>query len=285
MILKGQNHRAHYFFLFLSLIFIISSCQVPRLSKTTIIRLKGSDTMHILARAWAADYMRSHPHVSVYVTGGGSAVGFRALSAGEIDIALASRLIRSEEAQMLAERYGKIGISFLVAKDALSIYLNPENPVGNLTLEQIADIFSGHIRNWQAVGGLNEPIMVVLRPPTSGTYFYLKEHILHDESYLKDAVTIPTTNEITRFIAAHRNAIGYGGLAYGRNVKHCRINGIAALEKEVRNGRYPLIRYLYLYTIDKPQGETKRFIDYVLSPAGQRIVEKIGYIPIFPMEE
>ncbi len=241
--------------------------------------------MRILARAWAADYMRTHPRVSVYVEGGGSAVGFRALSAGTVDIAMASRLIRSNEAQVLSERYGKIGISFLVAKDALSIYLNRDNPIGNLTLKQIAAIFSGQISNWQEVGGLNAPIIVVLRPPTSGTYFYLKEHVLHDQPYTANGRTIPTTTGITRFIATHPNAIGYGGLAYGPNVKHCRINGIAALEKEVRKGRYPLTRYLYLYTIDKPQGEIKRFIDYTLSAAGQKIVKKIGYISIWPTEQ
>lgn len=241
--------------------------------------------MQLIARSWAADYMSRNPGVSVYVQGGGSATGFTALGKGIADIVLASRLIRSTEAQTLSQNYGKIGLSFLVAKDALSIYLNRNNPVSNLTLEQLQAIFTGHITNWKAVGGIIAPIQVIIRPPTSGTYFYLKEHILQNNHYLSSAITIATTSGITKFVARHPNAIGYGGLAYGQNVKHCPVNGVPPSEDNVRKGRYPLTRYLYLYTVDKPQGEIKRFIDYTLSAAGQKIVANVGYVPIWPIDQ
>ncbi len=260
----------------------LSGCLFIKAPQVATIRLKGSDTMQLIARAWAADYMSKNPGVSVYVQGGGSATGFMAISKGTADIALASRLIRSTEAQTLSRQYEKIGISFLVAKDALSIYLNPTNPINNLSLNQLQAIFTGRVTNWREVGGVDAPIRVVIRPPTSGTYFYLKEHVLHDSAYVAAAVTLPTTSAITQFVATHPQAIGYGGLAYGHDVKHCSINGIPASEDEVRRNRYPLTRYLYLYTVDKPQGEIKRFIDYTLSAAGQKIVADVGYVSIWP---
>ncbi len=263
----------------------VFGCRWFQLSPAAIIRLKGSDTMQIIARAWAVDFMRKNSGVAVYVEGGGSATGFKALSRGTIDIALASRLIRSPEAQALSQRFGKIGLSFLVAKDALSIYLNRDNPVGNLTLQQLKVIFTGQAANWLTVGGRDAPIQVIIRPPTSGTYFYLKEHVLRDRAYAATALTIPTTSAIVHFVARHPNAVGYGGLAYGLDIKHCRINGVPATEEEVRKGRYPLTRYLYLYTVDKPQGAIRDFVDYVLSPAGQKIVADVGYISIWLPEK
>lgn len=238
--------------------------------------------MRLIARSWAADYMSKHPGVSVYVQGGGSTTGFKAISNGSADIALASRLIRSNEAQILSKRYGKIGLSFLVAKDALSIYLNRKNPINNLTVEQVKAIFTGRVTNWREVGGINSPIQVVIRPPTSGTYNYFKEHILHNSPYVATAVAMPTTTAVTHYVATHPRAIGFGGLGYGKDVKHCRINGVPANEEQVRRNRYPLSRYLYLYTVDKSHGEIQRFIDYTLSAAGQKIVEDAGFISIWP---
>lgn len=277
-----KQRSVYQFFVVTLLMFSLVGCHLIQYNRPIIIRLKGSDTMQLIARAWAADYMRRHPGISVYVEGGGTATGFKALINGKIDIALASRLIRSLEAQELSKRYGKIGLSFLTAKDALSIYLNPENPISNLNLEQLRQIFTGQIKNWRDVGGIDTTILAVIRPPTSGTYYYLKEHLLHDSAYSSSAVIIPTTAGIANFVATHINAIGYGGLAYGQNVKHCRINNVAATEEEVRKDRYPLTRYLYLYTVDKPEGAIKNFIDYTLSTDGQNIVAEVGYIPIWP---
>jgi len=270
-----------YLFTAILLLALLNSCRWISTGGTEIIRIKGSDTMLKLARTWAAEYMETHSGVSIYVEGGGSATGLKSLAAGTADIALASRLINSSEIRLLGERYKQLGVNFLVAKDALSVYLNPENPVSDLSMDQLRDIFSGHITNWKQVGGFDEEIVVVLRPPTSGSYYYIKSYVLDNDAYTKNAVTMPTTNSVSRYISKNKNAIGYGGIAHELKIKHSHINGVAAVEENVRFFKYPLTRYLYLYTPGKPQGAIKDFIDWVLSPSGQRIVREMGFMPLW----
>lgn len=267
------------------ILFTSLSCVSIRQNQTNVIKIKGSNTMLILGREWAAGYMAAHPGISVYVEGGGSSTGITSLLDGTIDIAMTSRLIRTEEAQELAKKYNSIGLSFLTAKDALSVFLNQENPITDLSVLQLKEIFSGKIRNWRQVGGLDEPIEVIIRPPTSGTHTYFKEYILENAEYSSEALILPTTGAVVEQTQKNRKAIGYGGIAYGINVTHCNINGIAAQEENVHNNTYPLSRYLYLYTINTPTGLTREFIDWVMSPAGQKIVDHVGYIPIWPLPE
>jgi len=265
--------------LILMLIFLMNCAHLFR-SHNPVIQIKGSDTMRILASRWAEEFMKSHPNVVIYTEASGTAKGITSLIKGEIDISTASRPIRSREASELAQKYGKLGINTLVAKDALSIYLNPENPVNDLSLNDLKLIFTGKIRNWKEVGGSDENITLFIRSPNSGTYLYFKEHVLDDESYYNKAITLPTTRAIINEISAQRNSIGYGGLAYGLNLKHCKIDGISPSYENVHNDSYPITRYLYLYTVDKPQGHVKEFIDWVLNE-GQKIVDDVGFIPIW----
>lgn len=264
----------------LILLIFMAGCAGTHQRQVYVIRLKGSDTMLLLATRWAEEYMKEHPSVSVYAEGGGSALGFKSLIKGEIDIGAASRPIQANEARQLAEKYGKIGMGFWVAKDALSIYLNPENPIRNLSLAQLKAIFTGDISNWEQVGGNQQPIDVIIRSPNSGTYLYFKEHVLEGESYSSAAKTLSTTAAVVKAISERVGAIGYGGIAYGQNLIHCQINNVAPTEQNVRTDTYPIIRYLYLYTIDTPQGEVKSFIDWVLKD-GQKVVRQVGYIPIW----
>lgn len=267
-------------FAFSIFIFLLGCTHYPHSNKSTI-RIKGSDTMLILNRRWAESYMATHPGISIYVEGGGTATGAEALINGKIDICAASRPLTSDEIRPLAERYGKIGISFLVAKDALSIYVNPANPIKDITLNQAKEIFSGRIRNWKFIGGNDEEIKVFIRPPTSGTYLYLKEHILEGAEYGDNAIPIPTTKAIVDSVFNNPNGIGYGGIAYGPKVIHCQINGIHPSEENVRYDLYPISRYLYFYTINKPENEVRKFIDWVDGAQGQEIVEEVGYIPLW----
>lgn len=227
--------------------------------------------------------MLENPTISIYTEGGGTEKGVQALIDGQADICAASRPLRPHEARMLAEKYGKLGMSFLVAKDALSVYLNPQNTVQNLSINQLKHIFTGDITNWQRLGGPDEPIQVVLRPPNSGTFLYFQEHILDGEGYLKNAITLPTTRSIVNFVELDPAAIGYGGLAYGANIIHCKIDQVEPTVQNVQNDTYPIIRYLYLYTVDSPRGKTKDFIDWVLK-AGQHLVKKTGYIPLWEVK-
>lgn len=246
----------------------------------TRIRIVGSDTMHILTSRWSEEYMRGRPTVSVYSESRGTELGIRAMTNGEAEICSASRPLRPQEARLLAQRYGKLGMGFLVAKDALSIYLHPDNPVKDLTLDQLRRIYLGEITNWSAVGGYNESIRVLIRPPNSGTHQYFREHVMGGAQYSEFAQIIPTTNGMVKTVSENREAIGYGGIAYGPKKIHCRIEGVEPSEENVRNDTYPIIRYLYLYTVDTPQGEAKSFIDWVLKE-GQKTVRDVGYVPLW----
>jgi phosphate transport system substrate-binding protein len=225
--------------------------------------------------------MQLNKHVSLYTEGGGSATGFQALIDGKVDICAASRTMRAYEVRLLAEKQNKLGVAHLVAKDALSVYLNPANPITTLTLEQLQGIFKGEITNWQIISGIDTAITVLIRPPNSGTYLYFKEHILNDQPYTPSAYTRATTEAVVMGVLENTFAIGYGGTAYGPEVTHCKINGIEPTLENVKLDIYPLIRYLYLYTVDKPEGEVKQFIDWILSESGQAIVAKVGYIPLW----
>lgn len=267
---------------------LLSACAggtAPRSLSDKTIRIKGSDTMVRLVQQWAAEYMKQHPGVAIYAEGGGTRTGIDALINGKIDICAASRTLQATEVKDLLEKRGSLGISVLCARDALSVYLNPGNPVRDLSLQQVRGIFTGRIRNWKDVGGLDEPIVVVSREPNSGTYLFFEEHVLLDSSYAPSARYLPGTEAITKEVAANRSAVGYGGLAYGRDVFHCRINGMEPSPGQVRSGAYPISRYLYLYVTEPPKGVIKSFVDWVLGPEGQAIVGRIGYVPLFEYPE
>lgn len=265
------------------LLILTFQCSYFHEGKPRIIRIKGSDTMLILVSRWAEEYMKLHPNVSVYAEGGGTVTGVQALIAGQANICAASRPLQSSEARLLAEKYGYLGISFLVAKDALSLYLNHENQVHNLSLEQLKKIFTGEITNWKQVGGIQEPILVLIRSPNSGTFLYFKEHVLDGHAYSIYAQTMPTTTAVVKAVSENREAIGYGGIVYGSDVNHCKIERVTPTEENVRNDSYPIIRYLYLYTIDTPRGPIKSFIDWVLKD-GQKVVKEVGYIPLWEVQ-
>jgi phosphate transport system substrate-binding protein len=237
--------------------------------------------MRILAKTFAEAYMTKYPDLTIHVEGGGSATGFDALINGRCDIAMASRQITPSEARMMAKTYKNIGISYLVAKDALSIYLNPANNIKTLTTGDLALIFSGQINNWLVFSDSLVDIIPVIRPESSGTHLYFKSHVLGGKPYATNSVELPTTRAVTHFVAEHPNAIGYGGFAYGDSVFMAPLNGITPSEENVLNDTYPLSRYLYFYTITTPDENIRKFIDWVISPAGQKIVKNVGYFPLW----
>jgi len=279
-----KTQRLFYFLLGLINLLACSSTRTVSTIAEPVIRLKGSDTMVILAQRWAEEFMRQYGGIAVYVEGGGSRTGIEALIKGEIEICTASRPLQAAEVQRLAQQQQNVGIAFQVAKDGLSIYLHQENPVRDLRLDQVQDIYLGKIKNWREVGGKDGPIIVFSRAPSSGTYLYFQEHVLDGQPYGENIITMPTTAAIAAEIEKNHHAIGYGGLAYGKNLIHCKINGVSPTEECVRENKYPITRYLYFYTIKKPEGVVKLFIDWVLSKEGQRVVKEIDYIPLFNLK-
>jgi phosphate transport system substrate-binding protein len=268
------------FFIFLVVIAGLFHGSSSQLNNTRIIRVKGSDTMRILLDRLAEEYMKQQPGIIIFVEGGGSALGIRDLIRNRIDICTASRTIRPEEVRLLAKNFNRLGMNIRIAQDALSVYINPQNPLRDLSIKQLEDIFTGRIKNWSEVGGRDAPVTVLIRSPNSGTYLFFKEHVLGGESYAPRAQTKSTTTGIIEAVSKDIDAIGYGGLAYGPDVIHCKINHVAPSEQNVKNDRYPIIRYLNFYTIDTPRGHIKAFIDWVLKD-GQQIVREVGYIPLW----
>lgn len=245
------------------------------------IRIKGSDTMLLLTNYLAEEYMKQNPYVSIYVEGGGTASGIKALSKGEVEISTASRSLMGEEIKIIADKFGSLGMSFLIAKDALSIYVNEKNKVRDFTLQQLKDIYTCKITNWKELGGADKPIVPFVRTPNSGTYLYFKDHILLGEEYCSSVQVEITTENIIEQVESNVNAIGYGGIGFKGDFVSAKINGIEASEENVRNDKYPISRYLHFYTLNLPTGEVKKFIDWILSPEGQKIIKQVGYVPLW----
>jgi phosphate transport system substrate-binding protein len=261
------------------LLFIMACSFKP--TEEARITIKGSDSMLLLTENLAQEYMKLNPGVSIYVYGGGTAAGIKSLISGEIDICTASRNLKPEETKSLAEYYGTVGLFYLVAKDALSIYVNPYNPVKYLSMDNLRNIFECKVTDWSELGGKHQKIISVIRNLNSGTHLYFKEHVLEGDEYCDDAVILPTTPEIIDYIEKNENAIGYGSIGYQGNVVRAKIEGVEPSEENARNDSYPITRYLHFFTTNVPGGTVKNFIDWVLSPDGQRIVKQSGFIPLW----
>ena len=238
--------------------------------------------MYMLAQYWAESYMKSHPGVSIYCEGGGSGAGADALAAGSADICTASRPLRPEEAQLLAKKYGSVGLLHRVAKDALSIYLHPSNPVRSLTVRQLKQIYTGEITNWKEVGGDDAEIRILYRMPNSGTHLYLQEHVLDGEAYsVQSSKRVGSAFDMIENVKNTPNAIGYGGFLQQEGIYICKIDNVEPTAENVLNDSYPVTRYLYLYTPNTPAGHIRLFIEWVMGPQGQQIVKKAGFFPIW----
>lgn len=250
------------------------------------ITVKGSDTMVILAQRWAESYMAKNKGATIQVTGGGSGVGIAALINGTTDICSASRPMKPSEREKLKQRFNTVGVEIKVAKDGLSLYLNDANPVTELTLEQIRLVYTGKIKSWAELGGPDTRIIPYGRENSSGTYVYFKDSILAGGDFTPAMQTMPGTAAVVNAVAKDKNAIGFGGAAYAKGVKFVKVKanpaspGYAPTEENIRKGSYPVARFLYMYTRNRPTGALKKFVDWVLSPEGQTVVTKVGYFPI-----
>jgi phosphate transport system substrate-binding protein len=249
-------------------------------------KIKGSDTVLPLSQKEAESYMKSNPSASVTITGGGTGVGISSLLEGSTDIAQASRRIKFDEKQKL-QSSGRPVKEVVIAYDALAIVVHPSNPVTNLTREQLEGIFTGKIKNWKEVGGPDMKIIPYSRETSSGTYEFFKESVLKNRNYMNGIMSMPATGAIIQSISQTKGGIGYVGLAYlNANVKAIHVsydNGktfVAPTVQNAKNETYPIVRPLYYYYIASSENKVKPFIDYVLSAAGQQIVNKIGFVPV-----
>jgi phosphate transport system substrate-binding protein len=278
----------------LSLLFVLIFLASPAVGaeRRKSIQIKGSDTMVNLGQAWAEAFNKAHPDVNVAVTGGGSGTGLTALISGTCDIAQSSRSIEEKEVKR-AEAKGIKPNQETVALDGIAVVVHPKNPVKNLTIAQLRDIFMGRIKNWRSLGGKNKTIVILSREFNSGTHIFFKEHVLRRgnpkgrEEFSPEALLMPSSQAIADEVANNENAIGYYGMGYiSPRQKVIAVTKDAkspCLEPTIENvlsNAYPISRPLYLYTNGKPQGVIKEFIDFVYSKEGQEIVKKTDFVPV-----
>jgi phosphate transport system substrate-binding protein len=249
------------------------------------ITVKGSDTLVILAQKWAEEYMKTNNGVNIQVTGGGSGVGISALINGATDIANASRKMKPTEKEKLKARYNTLGVEVACAKDGITIYLNPANKVTELSIKQLSDIYKGVITNWKEVGGADQSIKLYGRENSSGTYVFFQENVVKGD-YASSCQTLPGTAAVVNAVKKDAYGIGYGGAAYAEGIVICKVKkednspGVVPTAETIKTGDYPITRYLYMYLRNRPSGETKKYIDWILGAEGQKLVVDMGYFPV-----
>lgn len=257
------------------------------------IQNKGSDTLVNIALAWAETYRTVEPSVDIAVTGGGSGTGIASLINGTVDIANASRPMKDNEIED-ARANGIEPVEHVVAIDALAVILHTNNPVSELTIEQLSDIFTGRITNWSQVGGNDAPIIVVSRETNSGTHVYFLEEVVrrgekeNKDIFAPQTLLMPSSVGITSEIRRNPNAIGYDGLGYV-DPEHEKILAVAVdndspfvipSAETAADNSYPLSRNLFMYTAGEPTGPLADYLSWIISPDGQQIVADLGFVPL-----
>lgn len=249
------------------------------------ITVKGSDTLVILAQKWAEEYMKTSNGANIQVTGGGTGVGISALINGATDIANASRKMKQTEKDKLKQRYNTFGVEVACAKDGVTVYVNPANKITELSIKQLSDIYKGVITNWKEVGGADQSIKLYGRENSSGTYVFFQEDVVKGD-YASSCQTLPGTAAVVNAVKKDPYGIGYGGAAFAEGIVICKVKkddksaAFVPTAETIKTGEYPITRYLYMYLRNRPTGETKKYIDWILSPAGQKLVVDMGYFPV-----
>ena len=262
---------------------------------TGSFKIIGSNTVTPLSSIWAEDFMKANRKVSIAVSGPGSGVGIASLIDGTTDICQASRLITAKETDTAKAR-GVTPYEIKVATDALSVIVNPANPVSELTIAQLSAIYTNKITNWKEVGGNDAAIVVMARDTNSGTHVFFKEHVIQMDGlptrdtkleYGNKVMLLPSTEEGVTQVASNPNAIFYAGLGYVNNtIKTIAVKktaGDPAVKPSVAtalDNTYPVSRPLLYYTNGAPTGVIKAYIDYCLSAAGQKVVLDSGFVPL-----
>jgi phosphate transport system substrate-binding protein len=264
-------------------------------SKTTIQNI-GSDTMVNLAQAWAEEYAKIDPSVSVEVVGGGSGIGIAALLNGTCDIANSSRKLEPSEVEKAKAKYGAEPKEYMVGYDALSIFVHKNNPLNEISIDQLAEIYKegGNITKWNELGVQSIPgaqgadIVRVSRQNNSGTYHYFREVVIGKKGDFKaGSVDLNGSKDVVVTIAQTPNAIGYSGLGYAtpdvKIIKVAKKKGDPAIQPSIEttlNKTYPIARPMFMYTPGNPPPHVQKFLDWVMTDAGQQIVKDTGYVPL-----
>lgn len=245
------------------------------------ISVSGSDTMVNLAQAWAEEFGNANPGVMVSVKGGGSGNGIAALLNKTTDFANASRDIKDEEVEQ-AKTAGVDPVTTVVAKDGVVIIVNSANTVTDISVDDLGKVYRGEITNWKELGGADAPIVLLSRDSSSGTYGFMQDEVIGKEGkFAKSTRNLQSTQAIVDEVSKNANGIGYIGLGYeNATIKPINVEGKTASVETVLDGSYPLSRPLNMISDGSPAGVSKAYVDWILSPAGQKIVADQGFVPL-----
>jgi phosphate transport system substrate-binding protein len=250
------------------------------------VTIKGSDTMVILGQRLSEEYMKTHPGERVQVNGGGSGTGIAALINGTVDLAQSSRAMKDDEKASAEKSRGAQIVETPVALDSLAVFVHESNPVKELTIQQLAGIYTGKVQNWKDLGGNDARIILYGRENSSGTYDYFKEHVLQKADFANSVQTLQGTAAIVNTVGQDPNGIGYGGIAYGKGVrtlalkKDAQTPGVAPSEATVADGTYPLSRKLFYYSMSNAPERVTKYVQWSLTPEAQALVKNVGYFPL-----
>lgn len=249
-----------------------------------MVQVKGSDTMVNLSQMWAEKYMELYPDNSIAVTGGGSGTGISAMINGTADLANSSRKMKTEEIDQA--RVNGIEVEeYEVGLDGIAVIVHPDNPVSELSMQQLADIFTGKVTDWSQVGGSAGPIVILSRESNSGTHVFFKELVLNDQEYSPEALLMPSSQAIFEEVKNNANGIGYVGLGYAQEgVKALDISdsgaAVAPTVDTVQDGTYPVARPLYIYARADASLAAIDFINWIKSEEGQAIILELDFVPL-----
>ncbi len=252
----------------------------PVLAAGQEIKITGSTTVLPVAQKAAEVFMRLNPEARISVAGTGSGDGIKAIIDGTADIGNSSREMKPKELALAQER-GVSPVASAVALDCIVPVVHPANPVKDLSLEQLRDIYAGKVRNWKQVGGEDKPVVAVSRDTSSGTFEVWNEHVLGKARVRPDAQMQASNGAVAQAVAGNKYAIGYIGIGYlNPQLKALSVGGVVASAQSARDKTYPIARPLLMYTARPPEGAVKRFLDYLLGPEGQELVRQEGFVPV-----
>ena len=262
-------------------VFVAAAGAQAQLQENRIV-IDGSTTVGPIGKAFAEHFMRENRGVNVVVSESGSGNGARGIVNNTIDVGMMSRFMTAAEFRASAEREVR-PVAHAVALDGLPVLVHPSNPVGNLTLDQVRDIYAGRIRNWREVGGPNLEIVFVSRDTNSGTYETFNTVVMRGAEIAAAAEYVGSNGAVRQRVQTTPAAIGYAGLGFvDETVKALQINGVTPSERTIVSGRYPIARALYMFTNGYPEMGTPlyRFMTLHLTPPGEEIVKSIGFVPV-----
>ena len=253
--------------LFLMVISMTMGCQRSKAG----ITVAGSTSVEPFAELLAEEYMHLHPRSHIYVQGGGSSAGIQAVRSGAAQIGMSSRSLIGREKSLYA---------VLIARDAIAIIVHPKNPVIDLPLVKVREVFTGRIKNWKELGGADRTITLVTREEGSGTREAFQKLVMGKEEIALEALVQDSNGAIRQVVAGDPNAIGYISLGLvNEKVRALKISGVVPDFENIKNGRYHLVRpFLFVFT-GEPSGEAKSFLDFVMSPEAQKLLTREGLVP------